>query len=109
MHSKTPEEKIQAIAQRIIKQFNPEKIVLFGSYARGTAGADSDADFLVIMPVAGSLRAKRIELRLAIHGLGIAKDLILLRPEEFEAARQIPGTLARAADREGKTLYERAA
>jgi predicted nucleotidyltransferase len=44
---------IQALADRIAKHFNPERIILFGSYAVGTAGPDSDVDLLVVLPFEG--------------------------------------------------------
>ena len=53
------QEKIQEMVQRIVTQFAPDKIVLFGSYARGLAGPDSDVDLLIIKPVAGSTHRRR--------------------------------------------------
>ena len=46
----TINEKIDELVRRIVNRFHPEKVILFGSYARGTAGEDSDADVLVVMP-----------------------------------------------------------
>jgi len=50
------ERLIKEMVQRIVAGFNPEKVILFGSYARGTAGTDSDVDLLVVMRVRGSKR-----------------------------------------------------
>lgn len=47
--SKVTDSKIEEMVDRIAERFNPEKIILFGSHARGTAGPDSDADLLVVM------------------------------------------------------------
>jgi hypothetical protein len=44
----------------------------------------------------------------ALDGLGLACDLVLLRPEEYERERRVPGTIARAADLEGIVLHEAA-
>ena len=101
--------KIHEMVRRIVDNFKPEKVVLFGSYARGTAGPDSDVDLLVIMPIIGRKRDLRIKIRMHLHGLGIAKDIIVATPEEFESYHDIPGTVVRAARLEGKTLYDRAA
>jgi len=101
------QKKIQEMAQRIVSQFAPEMIVLFGSHARGNAGPNSDVDLLVIKPVTGSRRQERLAMRIALRGMGMAKDVILVTPEEVETARELPGTLIRSALREGKALYER--
>jgi len=48
-----------------------------------------------------------VEMDLALNGLGIARDIMILSPEEYERDRQIPGTIARPASREGRVLYDR--
>lgn len=100
-------EKIDAMVRRIVKHFDPEKIILFGSHARGTAGPDSDVDFLVVMPVRGSKRDKQIEIRRALHEFRFPKDIIVTTPEDFAWREEIPGTIERPAAREGKVLYAR--
>jgi len=100
------EKTIGEMADRIAKRFRPEKIILFGSFARGTAGPDSDADFLVIMPVSGSRREAAIEIDVAISGMGLAKDVFVATPEDMRVYGRRPGTLASIALREGRTLYE---
>ncbi len=99
--------KISEMVRRIVERFNPEKIILFGSYARGTAGKDSDVDLLVVMPVSGSKRAKQVELRLTLHDIRLPKDIIVVTPDEFEKHRNIVRTIVRPASREGKVLYAR--
>jgi len=93
--------------KRLVDQFRPERIILFGSQARGTADARSDVDLLVICRVAGSRRSLVVAMDQSLHGLGLARDIMVLTPEEFERDRQIPGTIARPAALEGKVLYER--
>lgn len=102
-----PEGKIQEMVRRIVEQFHPEKVILFGSYARGTAGPDSDVDLLVVMPFSGSKFEKEVEIRVTLRGLGIAKDVFVATPDQVERFRNIVGTLLRPALREGKVLYER--
>jgi len=99
---------VQRMARRIVKQFNPDKVILFGSHARGDAGPDSDVDLLVVMSVEGSKREKRIAIGVALSDFGVPLDVVLCTPEELEARRGIPGTVERPALREGKVLYERA-
>jgi predicted nucleotidyltransferase len=96
------------MVQRLVRQFDPEQIILFGSHARGTAGPDSDVDFLVVMPVKGSKREKQIEIRIALHDIHVAKDIIVVTPEDVIRYRNVPGTLVRPALLEGKLLYARA-
>jgi predicted nucleotidyltransferase len=99
--------QIQEMVNRIVAQFHPERIILFGSHAHGVAGRDSDVDLLVIKPVAGSRRAERLAIRTALRGIGVAKDIVLATPEEVETSRDLVGTIIRPALREGKVLYER--
>lgn len=103
------ESAIQQAVDRIAARFHPYKIILFGSWARGQGGADSDADLLVVMPVDGSKRQQAVQIDLALEGIPIPIDLIVVTPEEVEKYRETIGTIIREAVREGKVLYERAA
>ena len=100
---------LKQIVERITEHFQPESIVLFGSYARGTANADSDADLLVVMNVAGSKRKQAIEIDLCLQGIPIPTDVIVVTPEDIEKYRDCPSAIIHDAIREGKVLYERAA
>jgi uncharacterized protein len=101
------QEKIDKMVRRIVKKFKPEKIILFGSYARGTPSRDSDVDLLIIMPVSGSKREKRIEIGIALHDIRIPKDIIVATPDEVERRKNLVGTIIRPALEEGKVLYAR--
>ncbi|MBI2118439.1 MAG: nucleotidyltransferase domain-containing protein [Elusimicrobia bacterium] len=101
--------EIDLIVNRIVERFHPQKIILFGSYANGTATKDSDVDLLVIMPVSGSKRDKIIEIRVAISESHLSKDIFVESPEKFERFKNIIGTIAYPAFKEGKVLYEKAA
>lgn len=96
---------IDRMVRRIVKRFDPDRIILFGSHARGTAGPDSDVDLLVVMEVDGSKREKQLEIRLALHDFRVPKDVIVTTPDEFAWRKEIPGTIERPAAREGKVLY----
>ncbi len=100
-------KQIQQMVRRIVKKFDPDTIILFGSHARGQAGPDSDVDLLVVMPVEDSKRAKQLEIRIALHDIHIPKDIIVSRPEEFQWRKDIVGTIEYPAVREGKVLYAR--
>ena len=95
------------MVKRLVEQFDPDSIILFGSHARGTASADSDIDLLVVLPIKGSKRAKRIEMRLALYEFPVEMDIIVATPEDVERFRDIPGTIIRPALQEGKVMYAR--
>ncbi|HQE75304.1 MAG TPA: nucleotidyltransferase domain-containing protein [Candidatus Hydrogenedentes bacterium] len=107
MTRKAEASAIDAMVRRIVDQFQPEQVILFGSHAREDAGPDSDVDLLVVMPVEGSKRAKQIEIRVALHSIPVPKDIIVSTPEEFAWRRHIIGTIEEPAAREGKILYAR--
>ena len=96
------------MVRRIVAEFHPDSIILFGSHARGDAGPDSDVDLLVVMPFAGSKLEKQLEVRLALRGIQIAKDIVVTTPEDFLWRKEVPGTIERPAALEGKVLYARA-
>lgn len=105
MSDLTAQEKIKEMVRRIVERFHPEKIILFGSYARGRATRDSDVDLLIVMPVQGSRRAMQLQVRLALHDIRLPKDVIVVMPDQFQRQRDISGTIVRPAFLEGKVLY----
>lgn len=100
------EALLSSAVERIVERMNPERIILFGSQARGTADERSDVDLLVISQFTGKRREIVAELYWDLRDSGFAEDIILMTPEEYESERQIPGTIARPASREGKVIYE---
>lgn len=101
------DKTLRQMVKRLVKGFDPDQIILFGSHARGTAGTDSDIDLLVVLPLQGSKRAKQIEMRVALHDIRVAKDILVVTPEEVARHRNIVGTVVYPALREGKVLYAR--
>lgn len=100
-------DSISQATARLVKEFNPQKIILFGSQARGTADDRSDVDLLVVAKFSGKRRSMIVSMDRSLRGIGFARDIILVTPDEYERDRQIPGTVARPASQEGKVLYER--
>ena len=98
---------IRRMVRRIVDQFDPEQVILFGSYARGDAGPDSDVDLLVVMDVKDSKRKKAVEIGVALHDVAVAKDVFVVRPAEYAWRKKYPGTIERPAYIEGKVLYAR--
>ena len=73
MNTQRVNKTIARMVRRIIKRFDPERVILFGSHARGEAGPDSDIDLLVVMPVKGSRSEMAIEIGVALHDIRFPK------------------------------------
>ena len=94
----------EMIAGRIAERFAPERIVLFGSRARGDAGEDSDVDLLVVMPDGTDEVAAAVEMHVSLGDLTVAKDIIVTTPDEIARRGHLAGTVLRAALREGRII-----
>ena len=93
------------IVRRIVEVAAPEKIVLFGSAARGTMGPDSDLDLLVIK--AGKFNRRRVTTAIYRNMSGeIGVDAMVVTPEEVELYRDTHCLVICPALREGKVVYE---
>lgn len=92
---------------RIVRRFQPLRIVLFGSQARGQAGPASDVDLLVVLPEVANKRQVAVEIRRMLADLPVGKDIIVTTPEEIARRGDWIGSVLRPAVREGKVLYER--
>ncbi len=102
------EADLRQAVDALVSRFRPDRVILFGSNARGTADVRSDVDLLVVCPVQGSRRALQVAMDRTLRGCRFARDIVILTREEFERDRHIPGTVARPAWLEGRVLYERA-
>ena len=105
-----PSDLIDQMVQRIVDAVAPERIILFGSYALGTAGPDSDVDLLVIErePFSPDRSRRKELLRLirALRNFPVSKDILLFSREEYEQWCHARNHVIAHATREGKTLYE---
>lgn len=106
---RTLAEWLPAIVARVAERFDPERIVLFGSLARGNAGPDSDIDLLVVFRDAVQRRPTAVALRLAIADIPAPVDFVVTDLEEIERRGRIAGPALGTALREGKVVYRRAA
>ena len=80
------EQKIKEITQKIVNEFKPEKIILFGSYAWGNPGADSDVDLLIVVKSYGKSRVElQREVRSFLFPAGVSLDLLVYARDELEA------------------------
>jgi predicted nucleotidyltransferase len=96
---------IQVLADRIAKQFNPERIILFGSYAAGTAGPDSDVDLLVVLPFEGKTWKVASTIRSRTRP-SFPMDLVVRTPQQLRQRLAMHDVFMRDITRKGKILYE---
>jgi predicted nucleotidyltransferase len=101
---------IDEMVRRIAERFLPDRIILFGSHARGEAREDSDVDLLVLFPEVDSPHKRAAELYASLVGCSsLPKDILVSTTARFERYRNVVNTVYWPAAREGKVLYERAA
>jgi predicted nucleotidyltransferase len=85
---------------------SPARVILFGSWARGDAGPDSDLDFLVIERELGSKVDEMVRLRDALPPLGVPVDVLVVSQEHADDWADVQGTMVHAALAEGRVLVE---
>ena len=97
---------IENLAQRIVREFDPDKIILFGSYAHGTAGPDSDVDLLIVLPHPGKNWRKAAEIRSRVRS-GFPMDLMVRAPEELRWRLEAGDPFLREVTERGRLLHAR--
>ena len=101
-------EKISEIVNKIVFGYNPEKIILFGSYAFGNPNENSDLDLFVIKETDVPRPERTMQVRKMIYGSMVPIDLIVYTPKEIEESKNNKFSFVYAVLNTGKTLYERA-
>src|SRR5713226_3635322 len=101
-----PMRLIRRFARQVAERFQPDKIILFGSYAYGTPHDDSDVDILVVMPARND-NNQAIKIRLAIEA-PFPMDLIVRTPKELHWRLEEGDWFLREIVSSGKVLYEKA-
>lgn len=99
-------QKIRAMVQKIVKEYQPEKIILFGSYAWGTPTGDSDVDFLVVKKSHKQSIERERELRMKLIGNYFPPmDFIVYTPKELNERIQMGDFFIRDIMKRGKIIY----
>lgn len=99
---------LREVTRRLVKQFQPEQVILFGSYAWGTPTASSDLDIMVIVAESSLSDYERsLQGHRSLMGLDVAKDVIVKTRTEFDFFRQVRASLEYKVAREGRVLYDR--
>lgn len=106
-NSVTTAQALEEIVRRIVAVADPERIVLFGSAARGEMGPHSDLDLLVVKN--GDYHKGRLteEIYMHLFGVGRAVDVVVVTPEDTERYRNTHALVIKPALQEGKVVYER--
>ena len=106
---KTPAADDPALAEalcRLVEAYRPERVYLFGSVARGDAGADSDYDLLVVEPDDAPPERRRSRLAYEVlRGTGTAADVLVCTNSYFEQRRLLKASLPGTVLREGRLIH----
>ena len=100
------DKSIAELTERIVREFQPDKIILFGSYAYGQPRPDSDIDLLVVLPFEGRSFRKSLEILNRVAP-DFSVDLLARRPDDTAQRYAEGDPLIREAVDHGKILYER--
>lgn len=101
------EQKIQEIVQKIVKEYQPEKIILFGSWAWGTPGPNSDADFFIVKE-SGERRIERERaVQMILFGTRFPADTMVYTPEEVARRLNARDFFIQRIINKGRMVYTR--
>lgn len=100
-------DNIRSLVDKIVTTYQPDKIMLFGSYATGQATNDSDVDLLIIKDTGIPRHQRGREVRRFLYGLKIPMDIVVATPQELEQSRLQPYSFLATALHSAKTVYER--
>jgi len=101
------ESLLQEVVKRIVESVDPEKIILFGSYAYGEPHEGSDLDILVVMNSDLPRYKRSVPIYQALAGLLIPKDVLVYTPEEIEAWKDVPQAFITTILKKGRVIYEK--
>lgn len=99
--------EIEEYGRRIRREFYAERVILFGSYARGAGTEDSDVDLLVVAHTELSPHQRYSALRQLVVDAPASLDIIVKNPEEYARWRSVVNHIVYFADKYGRVLYER--
>ena len=100
------EPPIEEIMRKIVEAFQPRRIVMFGSRARGAGEADRDLDLFVEMDSDDPPLKRGMAVDALFSRRDWAMDVIVWTPEEVREQRQYRNSLIQVIEREGRVLYE---
>lgn len=98
-------QKLEEIKERIVRAVSPEKIILFGSYARENATEESDIDLLVVWDTALNHHERNLYLDGLFDNRDFPLDIFAFTRDEFKKFKDMPGTMLYEASHYGKLIY----
>lgn len=101
------EAKLAEIVRRLVEAVDPDKIILFGSRARGDFAGHSDVDLLIVKSSREPRHRRAGQAYNALSGIGVPKDILWYTPEEIEEWSDVKYHVATRATQEGRVLYEK--
>jgi predicted nucleotidyltransferase len=106
---KTLHEWLPVVVERVVERFDPLKVIVFGSVARGEVDYDSDIDLLVVFDEVERARKRdvTVEIRRALARFPVPKDIIVTDVDEIRRRGRLVGPVLRPALEEGRVVYER--
>ena len=105
-HASETDPRLGTLVRRLVEVYQPERIYLFGSAARGEASQDSDYDVMVVVPDNAPADRRNSGLAYtALWGLGVAVDVLVWTRSAFEARRHLRASLPGTIVREGRLLH----
>ncbi len=99
--------QIEDLGRRIGREFDADRVVLFGSHARGSARDDSDVDLLVVAETSLPPRKRYAAVRRLVADCPAAFDIIVKTPDEYARWRSVVNTIVYFAEKSGRVIYER--
>jgi predicted nucleotidyltransferase len=100
-------KSLRPAIQKIVDELNPEKIILFGSYAYGTPNPHSDVDLLVVLKTNASLKERSWKVSRLLLPRPFPVDILVKTPKEMETALKAGDFFLKEILTRGKVLYER--
>jgi len=104
---KADETVLAEVVRRLVEAVDPDRILLFGSRARGDSRPDSDLDLLIVKDSVEPRHRRLIPAYRALRGLGVPKDIVWYTPQEFADWAGVVNHLVWRALNEGHVLYEK--
>ena len=101
------QKTLDDIIQRVVEVAEPDRIILFGSVARGEVNRHSDVDLLVVKD-APDLRQLTAKVYRRLYGVGAAVDVVMVTPQDVERYKDSHALIIKPALREGTVIYESA-
>jgi len=103
---KATDSQIKGIIEKIVQNYSPDKIWLFGSYSQNTQNESSDIDLMIIKDTNTRASKRPAEVQRLFEPYQFDLDILVYTPDEFENQKNKINSIAYFINREGKLIYE---